>query len=274
MLDNFLLKIACAIKWMRFPRYVKYAFYLLVKGRHIKVRSKLVVSENLINLNIGNFIDYWIFMDGIYEGNLIKSIVGSSEKGGVFLDIGAHIGVYSISLAGDFGCVYAFEPERKNFNELVRNIELNSINNVKVINKAVSDSKGYAKLYINQEENCGHSLMVNYSGNYQKVRMVTLDDFLKRKTVKVRLIKIDVEGAEIKVLRGGIRTIKKFHPMIIMELNRPVTESYGGNILDIWKILTSLEYNCFILKNNRMIKLRQSDIKDIFYENVIFLYRK
>ena len=141
-----------------------------------------------------------IFTLGIYN---IEGFI--PEKGQLVLDVGANYGDSSIWWAKKFGAkVVAFEPLNDVFNELEKNIELNSVD-VVAYNFAIG----------NGEEIAGKSKGRMFSaGGDLKIKTERLDDY---SFDRVDLLKIDVEGFEHEVLKGAENTINKFKPRIIIE---------------------------------------------------------
>ena len=126
------------------------------------------------------------------------------------LDIGANVGYYTLlaaRLVGPSGMVYAFEPERSNFQLLVENITLNRYRNVVPVEKAVSNTCGRTELFLDPENFGAHSLSPQCCDTRSKpvtVETVTLDNFLRRThDMHVDVIKIDVQGAEGLALEGA-----------------------------------------------------------------------
>jgi FkbM family methyltransferase len=138
------------------------------------------------------------------------------------LDIGANVGYYSLlaaRLVGPSGTVYAFEPERSNFQLLAQNISLNRYNNVVPIEKAVSNTCGRTELFLDHENFGGHSFKRDYvtvPGQSKPVivETVTLDDFLRNThDMHVDVVKIDVQGAE-GLAFGGARQMLALNPRL------------------------------------------------------------
>jgi FkbM family methyltransferase len=142
------------------------------------------------------------------------------KKGDVVLDIGANIGIFSIYLAKLFPEVkiYAFEPVKKTYNDLLKNIELNNIKNIKAFNLAVNkDAREIQMIYLEEASDCSFMADLdvprltnrsNIKNNVvvEKVPGITLDGILKdNKIQKVKLLKIDTEGAEDEILRASKR---------------------------------------------------------------------
>jgi FkbM family methyltransferase len=141
---------------------------------------------------------------------------------GIFVDIGANIGRYSIMIARRLknrGRVIAIEPEPGNFRMLLNNIKVNRLSNVIPLNVACNSNNGKVKLNMvlyNQGKIGSPSIMpdletVNRDTHIEiSVVARTLDSILQELSIEeVKLVKIDVEGAEMKVLRGAIQTIEK-----------------------------------------------------------------
>jgi len=145
-----------------------------------------------------------------FEVNLIEKIV---KKGDNVLDIGANIGFYTLILArlvGKTGRVYAFEPEKNNFNLLKKNVEISNYKNIILINKAVSNKTGKIKLYLCQDNLADHRIYdFDNKGKVTEVESIQLDDYFKDYKEKINFIKIDVEGAEISVLKSMENLLKK-----------------------------------------------------------------
>jgi FkbM family methyltransferase len=189
---------------------------------------------------------------GTYEMPVQEILSQYLEPGSIFYDIGANVGFFTIlgaKIVNSSGKVYAFEPEAKNAATLRRNAKQNNFDNVTVIEKAVSKTTGEEKLWL--REYCGsHSLASDDSEftlkatngrelssnnipqqaesvpSFLKIKecvtvdTVAIDDLLQQQQIEPpTLVKIDVEGAEINVLQGMSQTLKKYHPIIIYEVD-------------------------------------------------------
>lgn len=155
----------------------------------------------------------------------------------IIFDIGANVGIYSLIFSKFCKKVYAFEPVPRNIYFLQRILNLNDIKNVNIIKKAVSDKNGmvpfrkgksYATGSINEE---GHTI----------VPSITLDSFCQSQKIEPNFLKIDVEGAELFVLKGAKKTLSEYKPIILMEI-------HGVNLKNkSFKLLKSFGYNYFKL---------------------------
>jgi len=136
-------------------------------------------------------------------------------RGGVFVDIGACFGVYTLAgsrIVGAEGKVIAFEPGTKAFSVLQANIRINNFTNVTAFRLALADRKTMLKLYHHPDASRNSLGTTEESAEYEEVQSQTLDATLHEAGVShVDLIKMDVEGAEELVLRGGKR-LARFKP--------------------------------------------------------------
>lgn len=155
------------------------------------------------------------------ESELINLIEKVLDKNSVFYDIGANVGFFTL-LASDVainGQVISFEPLNRNLFYLKEHLRLNNIENVNIIEAAVSDSDGSTYFY-------KHNDSGNITGDIYEfgeiepieVNKVKLDNLIKVKNIyPPDLIKIDVDGGELLVLKGALLTIKEHRPKFFVE---------------------------------------------------------
>lgn len=177
------------------------------------------------------------------------------KEGDVVLDIGANIGYFTLlaaRLVGEKGKVYSFEPEPTNYSLLLKNIKLNSYDNVVPLQKAVSNVKGTVRLHLSDTDTGAHTLRHNPSGQgftalpsdkSVEVEAVALDEYFEDKGHAINVIKLDVEGAEMAVLLGMDRVLKhnqdvkifaEFYPLAIREFGYSA-EEFIGKLMDDYK---------------------------------------
>lgn len=171
------------------------------------------VQSSLLRLDLRDrLVSRILYLTGVYEQGetrLFKSLV---KPGMVVVDIGAHIGYYTLlaaRLVGPEGKVFALEPERHNFDLLLQNIALNGYSNVVALNMAVSDRNSRVYLLLNKEGNQGgHRISGAVTGNEGiMVDAITLDELMRRYEVNPNVIKMDIEGHEFHALQGMRETI-------------------------------------------------------------------
>lgn len=148
-----------------------------------------------------------------YEEFAVKTLKNFLMKGDCFVDIGAHIGYFSLLAAksvGPKGRVYAFEPAPDNFARFVENVKVNDCDNIICIQKGVSDIAGSFDFKLDKRAgfNSLH-LAPNETGKI-KVDVTTLDDFFDMiKWPPVSFIKIDAQGEEGRILKGAKKFLQR-----------------------------------------------------------------
>jgi FkbM family methyltransferase len=154
-----------------------------------------------------------------YEASVVKYCAENIQAKGVFIDAGAHIGFYSLPLSGIFEMCYAFEPSDFQYNLLCKNIEQNKIKNVKPLKFGLGSLEEQKDFYITGKSGGTNTFLRNqYSENPMETRTVqlkTLDSFAIN---NVSMIKIDVEGWELEVLKGSLDTINQSNPEMLIEV--------------------------------------------------------
>lgn len=162
---------------------------------------------------------------GAYERETVSLIRDLIEPGGVFLDIGAHIGYFSAiaaGRAGPSGRVHAFEPDPDNLASL--RLLAQRRPTIEVWAGAVSDTDGRGRLFrtpLIQESGWGTILPVAREGREAvDVELLTLDAWAAVvKPERIDLLKIDTEGAECRVLAGAQTLVRRYFPAILVEAN-------------------------------------------------------
>jgi FkbM family methyltransferase len=163
------------------------------------------------------------------------------REGDTVIDIGAHIGRYTITSSkqvGSTGKVVAIEADPDNFQLLKRNIALNNLTNVLPLHYAVFSTRTRMKLYEQSASAKYNSIMLTRARtmNYVEVNADTLDSILEQNRInQVNWIKIDVEGAEFEVLKGSNKTLSSNDISLLVEIHNIDDPSHYDNILNFLK---------------------------------------
>ncbi|GAA4318171.1 FkbM family methyltransferase [Compostibacter hankyongensis] len=188
---------------------------------------------------------------GIYFGSTDpakETLYREVQEGDTVLDIGSNLGEVLLNFArrtGKNGRVYGFEPHPVTFNKLKRNVELNPFSCISLFNLGLSDRKGSFSMAVPDERNTGMNRILPEGEAPGSLRVDTekLDDFvLAQELDRVDLIKIDVEGFELFVLRGGEATLRRFRPRLFIELVDDNLKAHGFRARDIIAFLTPYGY--------------------------------
>ncbi|WP_313892570.1 FkbM family methyltransferase [Psychrobacillus sp.] len=176
--------------------------------------------DNIIKFYLPNLRDYLqkkIYDNSnFYENVMLEDIRNRVKDSSEIIDIGANIGNHTIFFSSVCQCkVHAFEPQTSVFNHLKKNVQLNNQGNrVELYNIALGEKEDKGNIKIVDKNNLGSS-EVEYNNNGE-VTINTLDSFISL-FKNIAIIKIDVEGMELSVLKGAFKTIKKFKPLLYIE---------------------------------------------------------
>lgn len=165
--------------------------------------------------NVHDLIKAWLVRGLLWEKHLVALFPKYVKPGTTVIDAGAHIGTHTLALAklaGPEGRVYAFEPQRKIYRELVYNMRLNRVSNVVPLRFALGDGAGVIEMARATVGNEG-ATPVGLGGDQAELR--SLDSFGFR---NVSFMKIDVEGFEDLVLHGARETVRRNRPVILIEI--------------------------------------------------------
>lgn len=174
-----------------------------------------VVPSDVIGMPIARF--------GVYEFAVSQLVRDYLAPGDVFVDVGANIGYYSVIAAaavGSSGAVYAFEPSARIRARLERNVELNGLRQITVRPEAITEQSGVVRLI--EPEGVGNDglayVHTNGGDAGVEVRAVRLDELPEFADRPPHLIKVDVEGGEPAVFRGGAALLQRSDaPSIVFE---------------------------------------------------------
>ena len=167
---------------------------------------------------------YRSFVYGAWEPELTRTFASTVKQGMTVIDIGAHIGYYTLLFAkcvGSSGRVFSFEPLPTNFALLQKNVQLNNLRQVQTFNQAVFSRAGEITISVPDDQpNSGNGSVCLDKGVQQfRVNAVLLDAFCEEFLIRPDVLKMDVEGAEYEVLMGAKRVIAQFRPKLLIELH-------------------------------------------------------
>ncbi len=166
----------------------------------------------------------------------------------VFVDIGANIGLFTLTAArviGPTGHVYAFEPGNDNCAYLRKNIEQNGYKNVTVIEKAVTDKTGTCTLFQSEFNPADHRIYEAYKDRKKvEIECITLDAYFKEGT-RIDMIKMDIEGSEELAVKGMDRILRTTPNLQLVVECWPSMLTKAGT--DPVKLFRSLEEKGFAL---------------------------
>jgi FkbM family methyltransferase len=205
--------------------------------------------------NTKESIGFFLLINGIYEEDLSAYIIKSLPTNGVFLDIGINIGTISLPVASQRkdSTIIGVEAADNIFNCLKENIEINRLTNIHPHHNAVSDKDGEFVSFFSPEDQFGKgSMSAVFTKEEKRVETITLDNLLQKyQLTSADLIKVDVEGYEYNVFKGGGNLLSSHEaPDIIFEfVDWAENLAHGINIGDSQRILKGYGYTIFDFDN-------------------------
>lgn len=250
-------------------------------GKH--VLKTIHGVQMIIDPSIDNGVELSLFETGTYEKGTIQLLENYLKEGSTFLDIGANIGLMSViasNYVGTQGIVYAVEANPHTVPILQANVDLNACKNVEVIPVALSDTSGTAVLFENWKVNRGGASLISQSSEEQgvEVKMERLDDLFDENT-PVQLVKIDVEGFEPQVLRGGMNWFRKQQPVFIIEVSEKREKEVGPSPAEVMELVQTISgYSFYKQKGTKERRGKLVEIKSTAdlpnHDNIICVPKK
>lgn len=239
-----------------FPKNDKARDFILWPLAH-----KLLPEDYSEIITLGNGIRMWVYQDIYDMTNKTLMFLGEDKNfvyepgtSGLFsrlvkekktvLIAGGHLGYYALLAAkvNPHADVYVFEPTKKMFDRLSKNIALNSFNNIYPEHKALSNIQGEVEIVVDN----GQSSLIKHEGNSTKkremVEAVTIDSYFQDKETKPGMILLDVEGFEALALEGA-QHILALKPDLILEVNSKMLGKAGTSEALLYEMLSSKGYN-------------------------------
>jgi FkbM family methyltransferase len=233
--------------------HVRYAVWLAARSRGIS--SPVIVpwhAGTRLRLSLDNDLSLALFAGGAFEPNEFALLDRVLQPGMVFLDGGANEGAYTVFAAarvGERGHVVAVEPSAREAARLRANIALNRLRNVTVVEAALAETGGSALLRIAEPLHAGHNTLGAFA--YEGVReadtanvpVTTLDELAATRGIaRLDVVKLDIEGAELRALSGARRVLGQMRPLLLLEVLEPALEAQGGSAPELLRLLDDADY--------------------------------
>jgi len=267
--NNFSNKLNLLTKFLHTPiKMVRLAF-LVIKCKFQNFYQPHTITTfwgESMNIIIPEKVSLKLYAYGYFETGLTKMIIEYLNECDTFIDIGAHYGYFSLlasTIIGDCGEVHSFEPTPSTFEILSSNTRCKkniNINNLAVFSKSCDI---WIKDY-GVENSALNSVVLEKNGknNIIKKRAITLDEYVIDKNIQPNFIKIDAEGAEYDILKGAVRVIEVYNPLITLEMGGPNSE----NCLNFLIIRGYIPYEC------KKGQIFEHTIKEKYnYDNILLI---
>jgi len=224
----------CVGRLPEFKGQWRIARALYPQGSKLRIRDavKLPWTQKRIIADSDRHVGWHVLIFGGYEKREIKTMMRllKGRKVSVAIDAGAHVGLYSLYLSELSDRAYAFEPVKVFRSELMKNLELNRIGNVEVVEKGLGEEEKSVEMACccgNSEEPDTASVdrgIYEFNDSYkwkrEKAELTYLDKFVSDKGIgRVDFIKIDADGSEYEILVGAKGVLAAYKPIIQIELD-------------------------------------------------------
>ncbi len=252
-------------------RFAKLLYnYASKKIKGIDLVIKYTTNFNLkILINTKEFSGWNIFFFGYYEKETNKILNNYIDKDDTVIEAGSHNGSESLIIGNIVnkgnGKLYAFEPEPSIFNKLKINIALNEFENIiRPVNLALGEQNNEVNFFLMPADAANQGMSSKYpyqeAGRNIKVKQVTLDHWVQENNIPhINFIKMDVQGSELDLIKGGLATIKNFKPVILTEAEIKELNMGGNTLKNLWLILNELGYSIY----NISVKLKLKDVNNL-----------
>lgn len=227
-----------------------------------EVWAKLFTGQKAC-VDLAEYVGQDILVYGAFEKPACELVHRSLPTDGVFLDVGSHLGLYTLVAAhkmGPGGQVHAFEPGDKRRRLLELNVRENDLRGVTINSVAVGSHSGKATFMEGPARNLGTSRVVEGAGAGPSVTLVSLDQYCRERGVtRIDGMKIDVEGAEIEVLKGASETLRRTPPkFILFETEPSMAARYNSTPEQIHGILRGAGYTIHALVDGTLVPLERA----------------
>lgn len=231
-------------------------------------KEKRIITRDGIDyeIDLSEGIELSLFLFGRFQSHITKNSFINIKPNDIIFDIGANVGLMSLPFAKlvPNGMVYSFEPTNYALERLKKNISLNNSlsKNIRVINSFVSMSTSenptitaFSSWKVNGEKDPNnHPVHLGTPKEAINVPSTTLDDFVLNNNInQLNFIKIDTDGHEYEVFKGGYETIKKFRPAIIFEIGLYVMQEKNISFSYYLDYFGSLNYKLLDTKTEKLI---------------------
>jgi FkbM family methyltransferase len=256
-----------------------------------KIVKHIEINKDSLIINLNNGLKFfWNPLDlrspvsvavnnGEYESEemfFIQHLLPNDCK--ICFDIGANIGWFSLHLANAFKkeyfSIYSFEPVSETFYNLNLNVLLNNFSNIRTYKLACGQKNEETIFFIPIQTGsvaASRRNILDEACTQESVQVKRLDDFIVQNSIpSIDFLKCDVEGSEIFVLQGATESLKKFKPILFIEMLRKWAAKFDYHPNDIINLLSELGYICFYMQDFKLYKVEKMD-ESLVHTNFFFL---
>lgn len=226
--------------------------------------------------DLGDWLGQYVYLTGVYEPPTSRVIAALLHSGDTFIDVGANSGYFTLLASrriGPTGRVFSFEPVPSMRKRLMENISLNAMSNVSIHDVAVSNTVGVLPLFEGPEGHKGISSLRHIDNSAATIEVKTAPlDSLRETLSTVKLVKIDVEGAEQLVLEGMANILKEDHPYVVIEITDNYLQAFGHGAIGLAIQMTEIGYHMYAIRAEGLVPMLAHQAADDNQFNALFAY--
>jgi len=218
---------------------------------------------------------------GVYEARELQILREIARHAQIVFDVGANVGWYTLYMARAIarrgGHLYAFEPIPKTFETLKYNVLLNALQSCTTLSplglgETAADVEFFVPSVTGSVAASQRPLFEDQTNERVPARIVRLDDFVSERALKrLDLLKCDIEGGELLMLKGGLDTIRRFRPVLFLELLRKWSKAYGYHPNDVITLLKREGYLSYAISERGLETISEID-DDCVSTNFLFVH--
>lgn len=218
---------------------------------------------------------------GAYEPQELQILREIARHAQIVFDVGANVGWYTLNIARAIarrgGHLYAFEPIPSTFQTLQENVRLNALQSCTTLSQLglgekADDVEFYVPNVTGSVAASQRPLFEQQDNRKVRARIVRLDDFVAERALKrLDLLKCDIEGGELAMLKGGLDTLRRFRPVLFLELLRKWSKAYGYHPNDVLTLLKREGYAAYAIGERRIERIAEVG-DDMESTNFLFVH--
>jgi FkbM family methyltransferase len=244
-------------------------YYLFPENSFRKVSRNGISYE----LNISHAVDHAIYFN--FKDSTFDHVLADISAAKVIFDIGSNISSTALFFSKtntQNAQIFTFEPHKTTYLRGLQNIKLNQANNIFTHNFGLGDKKDTFKLYEVDKRNPGMNRIIEAENAYPfiDISIVKLDDFIEENGInRLDFMKIDVEGFEYQVIKGGENALKTLKPTLFIELDDNNLRANGKSAVELMHLLKSLGYSKILNANSLNPIDAQFDFTNCHFDIVV-----
>ena len=248
-------------------------------GAREELKTVRFAGNLLMKVDVHSYMGGSIYWTGLHHLSEILYLKRALSDGMTFIDVGANQGEFSVFAASKLpnGRVMSFEPVSRTRALLTDNKKINHLQNLQIFDFGLSDYAGSFPVFTSDDTILHHGHHEGLSTLYktknrnvfeEEISLKVFDDLFFNDLKRLDFVKIDVEGAELFVLKGMLRSISKFKPDLLIEINEETFNAAGYATFDVISFLKDLNYTIFQIVRGRLKQIEYADLDQ--WGNYIF----